>query len=319
MLGAVASFLAMALAGRSLSAQLGTFQILFFRSVVGLLVVGALAWRAGYAVWRTGRLGLHIGRNLAHFGGQFGWFYALGVIPLAQVFAIEFTVPLWTALLAALLLGERLTARRALALALGFGGVLVILWPSLGSAWAGSTGGLPGGSPAGSTGSAGASAWTGTAVATAAALASAAAYGLSYIATKRLTPTDRPLSILFYMTLIQLPLGLLGALMQWQPVAVAHAPALLVVGLTALTAHYCIARALACADLAVVIPVDFLRLPLVAVIGYAFYGEAVGAWLVAGMLPIVSANLANLGAGRAAGPTTSAQPSPPSAPNGRSA
>jgi drug/metabolite transporter (DMT)-like permease len=315
MLGAVASFLAMALAGRSLSAELGTFQILFFRSVVGLVVVGALAWRARLAVWRSGRLGLHIGRNLAHFGGQFGWFYALGVIPLAQVFAIEFTVPLWTALLAAALLGERLTARRGLALALGFGGVLVILWPSLSSAWAGTTGGLPGGSTAGA---AEASAWTGTAVATAAALASAAAYGLSYIATKRLTPTDPPLSILFYMTLIQLPLGLLGAMTQWQPVAVAHAPALLVVGLTALTAHYCIARALACADLAVVIPVDFLRLPLVAVIGYAFYGEAVGAWLVAGMLLIVGANLANLGAGRVAGPTPSAPPSPPPPPNGRS-
>lgn len=288
MLGAVASFLTMALAGRQLSSHLGTFQILFFRSLVGLLVVGLLAWRSGQAVWRTQRLTLHLGRNLAHFGGQFGWFHALGVIPLAQVFAIEFTVPLWTALLAALLLGERLTARRTLALALGFGGVLVILRPELGLGGAGAGSGF--------------GAWTGSAagLATLAAVASAAAYGLSYIATKRLTPTDAPLTILFFMTVVQLPLGLVGAAMQWQPVTWPQVPALVLVGLTALSAHYCIARALACADLAVVIPVDFLRLPLVALIGYAFYGEAVDGWLVLGMVLIVGANLANLGAVRPA-------------------
>jgi drug/metabolite transporter (DMT)-like permease len=292
MLGAVASFLIMALAGRQLSAHLGTFQILFFRSVVGLVVVGLLAWRSGLAVWRTQRLSLHLGRNLAHFGGQFGWFHALGVIPLAQVFAIEFTVPLWTALLAALLLGERLTARRALALALGFGGVLVILRPELGLGGSG----------------AGASTWaaSATGLATLAAVASAAAYGLSYIATKRLTPTDAPLTILFFMTVVQLPLGLVGAAMQWQPVTWPQVPALVLVGLTALSAHYCIARALACADLAVVIPVDFLRLPLVALIGYAFYGEAVDVWLVLGMVLIVGANLANLGSSRRAGATAPA-------------
>jgi drug/metabolite transporter (DMT)-like permease len=266
MSGAVLSFLAMALAGRELSASLGTFQILFFRSLIGLVVIGVLAWHAGWARLRTAHPALHIGRNLAHFGGQFGWFFAIAAIPLAEVFAIEFTIPLWTALLAVLFLGERLTARRMAAIAVGLAGVLLILRPGAGLMHP----------------------------AAFAALAGAVAYAVSYVLTKRLTPTEAPLAILFYMTVVQLPLGLVGALLQWRELAWPMAPWLLVVGLGALTAHYCIARAFALADIAVVIPVDFVRLPLVALIGYAFYGERLDALAVAGMVLIVGANLINL-------------------------
>lgn len=264
--GAVLSFLTMALSGRELSATLSTFQILCFRSVVGLAVVGALAWRAGAGVLRTGRFGLHVARNVAHLGGQFGWFFAIAAIPLASVFAIEFTIPLWTALLAVPLLGERLGARRVAALLLGLAGVVMILRPGAGLV-----------QPA-----------------TLAALAGAVAYALSYLATKRLTPTERPLTILFYMTVVQLPLAMVGAAWTWQPPDWSLWPWILLVGVSALTAHYCIARAFALADIAVVIPVDFLRLPLVAVVGWMLYGERVDALAVAGMLTIVGANLLNL-------------------------
>lgn len=266
MSGAVLSFLAMALAGRELSASLGTFQILFFRSLIGLFFVGALAWRAGWRQLRTVRPVLHVGRNLAHFGGQFGWFFAIAAIPLAEVFAIEFTIPLWTALLAVVFLGERLTARRVAAIAVGLAGVLLILRPGAGLMHP----------------------------AAFAALGGAVAYAVSYVLTKRLTPTEAPLVILFYMTVVQLPLGLAGALLQWRELAWPMAPWLLIVGLGALTAHYCIARAFALADIAVVIPIDFVRLPLVALIGYAFYGERIDALAVAGMVLIIGANLVNL-------------------------
>lgn len=264
--GAVLSFLAMALSGRELSSTLGTFQILFFRSVVGLVVVGLLAWRAGPALLRTRRPGLHVARNLAHLGGQFGWFFAIGALPLASVFAIEFTVPLWTALLAAALLGERLTALRALSIALGLAGVLMILRPGAGLL-----------QPA-----------------ALAALGGALAYALSYLATKRLTPTEAPLTILFYMTALQLPLAAVGAAWQWQPPDWGQWPWIVLVGITALTAHYCIARALALAELAVVIPVDFLRLPLVALLGAWLYGEQVDVLAVAGMGVILAGNVLNL-------------------------
>lgn len=264
--GAVLSFLLMALAGRELSASLSTFQILCFRSVVGLVVVGLLAWRAGFGVLRTRRPGLHVARNLAHLGGQFGWFFAIAALPLASVFAIEFTIPLWTALLGALLLRERLSAARAALIAAALAGVLMILKP-------------------------GAGLWQPAALA---ALGGAVAYALSYLATKRLTPTEAPLTILFYMTVVQLPVAAAGAWMHWLPPDWGQWPWILLVGVTALSAHYCIARALALAELAVVMPVDFLRLPLVALIGWAAYGERLDALAVAGMAVIVVANALNL-------------------------
>jgi drug/metabolite transporter (DMT)-like permease len=99
------------------------------------------------------------------------------------------------------------------------------------------------------------------------------------------------LAILFYMTVVQLPLGLLGSWWQWQPVQANHVPWLIVVGVTALTAHYCLARALSLADVAVVLPLDFLRLPLAALLGFVLYGESVEALAVAGSLLIIAANV----------------------------
>ena len=266
MVGALLSFLAMALGGRELSAGLSTFQILFFRSVFGLVVIGLLVARTGTQTLRTTRLGLHLWRNLAHFGGQFGWFFAIAVIPLAEVFAIEFTIPIWTALLAAAFLGERLTGARLLALALGIAGVLLILRP-------------------------------GVAIVQPAALAAllgAMAFAVSYVLTKRLTVTESPLAILFFMALMQLPLGLAGAVLQWREVMLAHVPWLLIVGIASLSAHYCLTRALSLADVGVVVPIDFLRLPLVAVVGYVLYGETVDAFAIAGTVLILAANVANI-------------------------
>ncbi len=267
MVGALLSFLAMAIAGREL-AQLGlsTFQILFFRSVVGLVVIGLVVLRTGPALLRTRRLGEHCWRNVAHFGGQFGWFFAIALMPLAEVFAIEFTIPIWTALLAAMFLGERLTRPRVIALAFGLAGVLLVLRPGLSIV-----------QPA-----------------ALAALGGAFAYAASHLMTKRLAATEAPLAILFYMTVVQLPLGLAGALPQWQPATADQAPWLALVGVTALTAHYCLTRALKLAEVGAVLPIDFLRLPLVALIGWAFYGEAVGLMAVAGALLIVAGNVINL-------------------------
>lgn len=267
MVGALLSFLAMAIAGRELAGLgLSTFQILFFRSVVGLLVIGALVWHTGPALLRTRRTGEHVWRNVAHFGGQFGWFFAIAAMPLAEVFAIEFTIPIWTALLAAVFLGERLTRTRAVALALGLAGVLLVLRPGLAIV-----------QPA-----------------ALAALGGALAYAASHLLTKRLTTSEAPLAILFYMTVVQLPLGLAGALPQWQDATAAQAPWLLLVGVSALSAHYCLTRALQLAEVGTVLPIDFLRLPLVGLIGYVFYGEAVGALAIAGAALILLGNLINL-------------------------
>ena len=271
MIGALFSFMAVAVAGRELGNATSVFQIQFYRSFVGVLVIGSLAWRAGWETVRPRSFRIHLVRNAAHFAGQLGWFYGLAVIPLAEVFAIEFTAPVWTAALAVLILGERMTKRRTLAIALGLSGVLIILRPGLGIV-----------NPA-----------------SLAVLGAAICFGLSHTLTKRLTRDNTALGILFYMTVLQLPLGLALALPHWvwptTPMAWLWA---LVVGITGLTAHYCIARAMTLADASVVVPMDFLRLPLVAGVGFLVYAEALDPWLFVGAGLILVGVLQNLHAER---------------------
>jgi drug/metabolite transporter (DMT)-like permease len=270
MAGTLVAFSIMAIAGRELSREVGTFEILLFRSIVGLPVVAAIILWRDPRLFRTQRLGLHIVRNSAHFAGQFGWMYGVAAIPLAEVFAIEFTLPIWTTLFAALLLGERFTRARGLAMVFGFIGMLVILRP-------------------------------GTAAIHPAALAvlfSAMIYAFAHTITKRLAGIEAPLTILFYMTLIQLIIGTGPALYEW----VTPAPRLwlwaLAIGLTAMVAQYCLTRALALADASVVMPMDFLRLPLIATVGALVYHEAIDPSLFAGALLILTGVIINVQAER---------------------
>lgn len=273
MSGALASFMAMAIGGRELSAELRPFEILFFRSLIGIAVIALLMRRSGgWRQLRTPRFHLHLLRNTAHFAGQYGWFYGIAFLPLAEVFAIEFTVPAWTAVLAAMFLSERLGPARYAAVGLGVAGTLVILQPGVAALHP----------------------------AAAAVLMGAVAYAISHTVTKRLAGIDTPLAILFYMTAIQLPLGFVPALTHWVTPSAAMWPWLAVVGVTALTAHYCMVRALALADVTVVVPMDFLRLPLIALVGLVFYGERLAWPVLAGAALILIGNFINIRAERRA-------------------
>lgn len=259
---AIVSFLGMAVAIRDLADTMSTFEILFFRSLICVLIVTPLLLRRGGHGLHTARLRLHVARNLIHFGGQYGWALGVTLLPLAQVFALEFTTPIWALLLAVLVLGERLTVARLVAVVGGFIGVLIVLRPDAGMI-----------QPAALI-----------------ILAAALCFAASVIMVKALTRTDAALTIVFYMSLLQLPMGLLPALPIWAPPTWADIPALLVVGVGALAAHYALARALAIADASVIFPIDFLRLPAVAVMGYLWYGEALDAWIFVGAALIFGAN-----------------------------
>ena len=245
--GALLSFSVMAVAARELLERMGVFEILFLRSAISLLMVLAVLPRYGIGALRTGQPGMHGLRNLCHFGGQYAWVYAIGALPLATVFAIEFTMPVWTAVLATFLLGERLNRGRVTMLALGLAGIAIILRPGL-------------------------------AVVDPAALvmlAGSLAYALTMIATKRLSGSDSPLVVLFWMSLIQMPLGLVPALPAWVWPRLAELPWIAFVGVAGFSAHYCLTRAFRLADATVVVPIDFLRLPLIALVGALAYGEAI--------------------------------------------
>jgi len=266
MLGAISAFSAMAVAGREVSVELDMFELMLYRSLIGLVLVLAIGAASGTLTQvSSARLDLHFIRNISHFTGQNLWFYALTVIPLAQVFALEFTSPLWVALLAPLVLGEPLTRRRILAVALGFFGVLIIARP-------GATQLGPGTLAAGS---------------------AAIGFALSALFTRRLTRTDSITSILFWLTLMQAILGLTCA--GWDgDIALpgqASAPSVLVISIGGLLAHSCLTRALSLAPASVVIPIDFARLPVIAIVGALVYHEQLGPSLFLGAELIIGANL----------------------------
>ena len=246
MVGALVSFSIMAVSVRELLHSMGSFEILFIRSFMSLAILLLLLPRR-LASLRTRHFGLHVLRNAFHFGGQYAWVYAISILPLATVFAIEFTMPVWAALLAMLFLGERLNQGRVVMLALGVAGVFVMLRP-------------------------------GVAVIQPAALVmllGAFAYASTMIATKRLSGHDSAFAILFYMAVIQLPFGLVPALPQWAWPGLGDLPWVIALGGVGLSAHYCMTRAFRIADAMVVVPIDFLRLPLIAVVGMLFYGERI--------------------------------------------
>ena len=269
MLGAIVSFSAMAIAGRELGTRFDTFEIMMYRSAVGLMLVLALAgWAGTLGQINRARLGTQLARNLFHFTGQNLWFYAVTLIPLAQLFALEFTTPIWVVLLSPLLLGERLTGLRTLAAGLGFLGVLVVVRPGAMEVNAG--------------------------VVT--ALAAAVFFAFTYIFTKRLTRDQSITCIMFYMTAVQLVLGLASA--GWDgritlPDA-ASAPLLMTVALGGLCAHYSITKALSLAPASTVAPIDFARLPVIAIVGMTVYNEPLNPYIFLGAALIFAGNYLNI-------------------------
>ncbi|WP_275391832.1 DMT family transporter [Aliiroseovarius sp. Z3] len=278
MTGAIASFSAMAIAGRAVSHQLDTFELMLYRSCVGfVIVVTILIARKGQDEITILRAPLHLVRNLAHFAGQNLWFFALTAIPLAQVFALEFTSPLWVAALSPLVLGERLTMTRAISAAVGFVGILFIAQPFSG---------------------------TGISAGLGAAALSAVCFAFTAMFTRRLTRSETTLAILFWLTATQLVFGLLTAGFDGDIAlpSLTTAPWLVLIGCAGLLAHTCMTIALSLAPASVVIPIDFTRLPLIALIGAVFYDEPIGWALVLGGSMIVIANLVNIRAEAAARP-----------------
>ncbi len=278
MVGAIACFSLMAVAGRELGGRMTTFQIMFWRSLVGFAIIGVLVAlsRDGFSQVRSQRPGVHLLRNIGHFFGQNCWFYAVAIIPLAQVIALEFTAPIWVALAAPFFIGERFHPMRLITALLGFVGVLMVVRPDVG----------------------------GLSYGQAIALAASFGFATSLLTTKSLSSTDSTLSILFWMTVTQ---AIMAAVMD---VAVFGADAALpipsgqdaawtvVVGLCGIDAHFCVTSAMRWADATVVTPMDFARLPTIAVVGAVLYGESLEILVFAGGALIFLCNVLNLRADR---------------------
>ncbi|RUS60500.1 DMT family transporter [Pseudorhodobacter sp. E13] len=285
MIGSITAFSLMAIAGRAVSSVHDTFEIMTWRSLVGFTIVAAvtLGTRRLHLI-RTNRLHRHLLRNIAHFSGQNLWFWALTMIPFGQVFALEFTSPIWVILLAPVFLGEKLTRPKLIAAGFGLLGTLLVAQPDFAAFDPG----------------------------IAAAALAAVCFAATNIATKSLTRHESILSIMFWLTAMQLVMGLVMAGHDGDlalPTA-QTLPWLVLIGLCGLTAHFCLTTALSLAPASVVVPVDFLRLPLAFAIGWVLYGEGVNLWLLLGAGFILAGITINLTASNAASKRAARQQSP---------
>ncbi|MGY4504903.1 drug/metabolite transporter (DMT)-like permease [Bradyrhizobium sp. GM24.11] len=237
------------------------------RSLTGFLLLLPIIYRAGgFRVLRTQRLPQHIARNFVHYVAQLGWFFALTLIPIGQVVAIEFTMPIWTAILAASFLSERMTPWKITAIVLGLVGAIVIVRPATGEINPGQL----------------------------IALGAAMGFGVSMALVKSLSRTESALSILFWMIVVQSVAGFVPTLFVWTwPSAYVWAW-LGVIAVCGTFSHYCLASAMRYADATIVVPMDFLRVPLTATAGWLLYSERLDAWTVLGAALILCGNLLNL-------------------------
>jgi len=267
MAGWLSLMLMVTVAGREALREINVFQVMELRSLIGFVLLYPLIRRnGGFAAMKTSRPVQHIGRNLIHYGAQLGWFFALTLIPLGQVVSIEFTMPIWTAILAASFLGERITIWKITAIALGIVGVIVIVRPATGEINQGQL----------------------------IALAAAVGFGVSVAMMKSLTRTEKTVAIIFWMLVVQSAAGLLPALYVWKWPSAHVWGWIIVIAFGGTFSHYCMARAMLHADATVVLPMDFLRVPLTATLGWLLYAERLDMLTVLGAMLILTGNLLNL-------------------------
>ncbi|HEY8563938.1 MAG TPA: DMT family transporter [Beijerinckiaceae bacterium] len=266
MVGALLSFSATAVAIRALSPAFTIFEILSLRNAAALVMLVAYAAIRRESL-RPHRFALHGLRNVVHFGATYAWALGVTLLPLATVFALEFTTPAWVALLAAPLLRERLDTGRLIAVGFGFLGVLIILRPGF------------------------------EAIRPAALIVLAAAFGFAVttITTKLLTRTVSTLAIMFWMNAIQLPLNLIGTRPRfWDMIEVGQALPIAGVCLGGLLSHVCLTNAYRHGDAVMVLPIDFLRVPLIALVGWLLYAERLDPFVFLGAAVIVAGIVFNL-------------------------
>jgi drug/metabolite transporter (DMT)-like permease len=182
------------------------------------------------------------------------------------LFSIEFTMPIWTAILASGFLGERLTGWKMLAIVLGLVGVAVIVRPGTSEINPGQL----------------------------IALSAAVGFGISIAMMKSLTRTEHTVAIIFWMLVVQSAAGILPAIYLWQWPSTSAWCWIVVIAFCGTFSHFCMARAMLYADATIVVPMDFLRVPLTATAGWLLYAERLDIYTVLGALLILTGNLLNL-------------------------
>ncbi len=248
---------------KALGASFNSFQILFFRCAVGAVFLLPLALRSGFGAYATRRPGLHLGRTLAGIGAMSCFFYALTHLPLAEATAILFSRPLFTTILAVVVLGELVRWRRATATVVGFIGILIMLRP-------------------------GAAAFESAALV---AVFGAMLAGSTAIIIKKLSATEPTVVIVFWFTIGGTVLALIPAILVWRTPTGAEWGLLVLMGLLGLVGQAAMTRAFALGEASAVVSFDYLRLIFAGLIGIVLFAEVPDIWSVTGAAIIIASTI----------------------------
>lgn len=242
------------------------FFMVFWRSLIGALVLAPFFVRTRFSGLRTARLGLHFVRSIFGFGAMAGIFYSIAHIPLGQAIAVNYSAPLFASIGAVVILGEAIHRRRIAALMVGFIGMLVVVRPGIQD----------------------------TGLGTIAAIFGAVCMAATFLCIKKLSESEQNAAIIVYGNTLSLPLALFVALEFWQPIGWYEIGLLIIIGIMSTISQWFLNQALSLADATAVLPVDFLRIVFITIIGAAFFEEALDAlsWLGAGIILAASVYIA---------------------------
>ena len=238
-------------------------QAVFFRNFFGLLLIAPLAFRAGIAPLKTKRLPMFVLRAVLSMGAMSFWFSAIAYMPLAEATTLNFTVPLFGTVLAAIFLGEAVRKYRVAALLAGFIGVVIIIRPGSETMQLASL----------------------LQIAAAICMASA---GLTI---KSLSKTENPTTIILYMMALTTPMTLIPALIVWETPSLEALGLMLAGAFMANITQICNTNAFRVYDYGFVIGFNYLRLPFVLVIALVMFGEVPEIWLLPGACLIIGSAL----------------------------
>ena len=256
MLGFILNITIMAISIRELSFKYSSFEIQNFRNIFSIIIILSLYILNNKVQIKTFQVKTNLIRNAFHFIGQSAWTWGLTVLPLAVVFSIEFTMPIWAAIIALIIFKEKITLNKIFFLIIGITGTWIILMPD--TKYLGLYNLI--------------------------VLSSAITYAIAHNFTKKLTNTDSILSILFFMSVIQLPFSLFGSIIfgDLHYNIIKEAPLIILLTITSLLAHYSLSSALKNSEASIVLPIDYIRLPLILFIGWYYYGEVVSSSTLVG-------------------------------------
>lgn len=240
------------------------FVIVLFRNIFGLCIMLPWIIKIGYRNIKTTQFSLHITRNISGIIGMSLFFYSLSVLPITEAISLSFTVPLFTTIAAMIMLNEKVTSSQWTALAIGFIGILVILRPGLENTFN----------------------YYGLIM-----ILATICWSYSNIIIKKLTANDSTYIIVFYMTLIMIPLSLPLAIPVFSMPNTEQLFWLFCVGLSSIISHICITTAYAKADVSTLQPLDFTRLIFISIIAYLAFDEVIDTLTLIGAIIIFSSSV----------------------------